>query len=138
MGAAWQDSTIDPARQESARIDGERGQLLSTTAETKAKIGEAQLQIVKIDQDFRTEVVKELNESQGKEAELAEHAVAAKDQLDRIELRSPTAGVVNQLNAHTIGGVIKAGSAIFSSVFMLMWWFGKFLTKISMQHQDQY
>jgi HlyD family secretion protein len=103
-------------QRESARIDGERGQGTSAIAETKAKIGEAQLQIVKIDQDFRTDVVKELNEAQGKEAELAEHAVQAKDLLDRIELRSPTAGVVNQLTVHTIGGVIRAGDTIMEVV----------------------
>ncbi len=57
-------------QRESARIEGERGQLISTIAETKAKIGEAQLQIVRLDQDVRTEVVKELGEAQGKEAEL--------------------------------------------------------------------
>jgi len=38
-------------QRESARIEGERGQLTSAIAETKAKIGEAQLQIVRIDQD---------------------------------------------------------------------------------------
>jgi HlyD family secretion protein len=103
-------------QRESARIDGERGQMVSSIAETKAKIGETQLQVVKIDQDFRTEVAKELNEAQAKEAELAEHAVAAKDQLDRIELHSPTAGVVNQLNVHTIGGVIRAGDTIMEIV----------------------
>ena len=59
-------------QRESARIEGERGQLISTIAETKAKIGEAQLQIVRLDQDVRTEVVKELGEAQGKEAELSE------------------------------------------------------------------
>ncbi len=57
-------------QRESARIDGERGQLMSSIAETKSKIGEAQLQIVRLDQDFRTDVVKELGDSQGKEAEL--------------------------------------------------------------------
>jgi membrane fusion protein, type I secretion system len=103
-------------QRESARIDGERGQLQSTIAETKAKIGEAQLQIVKLDQDFRTEVVKELTESQGKEAELAEHKVAAKDLLDRIELRAPTSGIVNQLAVHTIGGVIRSGDTIMEIV----------------------
>jgi HlyD family secretion protein len=103
-------------QRESARIDGERGQMTSAIAETKAKIGEAQLQIVKIDQDFRTDVVKELNDAQGKEAELTEHAVQAKDLLDRIELRSPTAGVVNQLTVHTIGGVIRAGDTIMEVV----------------------
>jgi HlyD family secretion protein len=103
-------------QRESARIEGERGQLESSIAETKSKIGEAQLQIVRMDQDFRTDVVKELGESQGKEAELSERGVAARDMLDRIEIRSPTSGLIHQLNAHTIGGVIKAGDTIMEIV----------------------
>jgi HlyD family secretion protein len=103
-------------QRESARIDGERGQLLSSIAETKAKIGEAQLQIVKLDQDFRSDVVKDFNEAQAKEAELVEHGVQAKDTLDRIEIRAPTAGVVNQLALHTIGGVIRAGDTVMEIV----------------------
>jgi HlyD family secretion protein len=103
-------------QREKARIEGERGQLISAIAETKSKIGEAQLQIVRIDQDFRTDVVKELGETQGKEAELAERGVAARDQLDRIELRAPTSGLIHQLSAHTIGGVIRAGDAIMELV----------------------
>jgi HlyD family secretion protein len=103
-------------QRESARIEGERGQLMSAIAETKAKIGEAQLQIVRLDQDFRTDVVKELGESQGKEAELIERGVAARDLLDRIEIRSPTSGVIHQLSAHTVGGVIRAGDAIMEVV----------------------
>ena len=103
-------------QRESARIEGERGQLMSAIAETKSKIGEAQLQIVRLDQDFRTDVVKELGENQGKEAELVERGVAARDLLDRIELRSPTSGVIHQLTAHTIGGVIRAGDPIMEVV----------------------
>jgi HlyD family secretion protein len=103
-------------QRETARIEGERGQLISAMAETKAKIGEAQLQIVKLDQDFRTDVVKELGETQGKEAELEQRGVAARDIIDRIELRSPTSGIINQLSAHTIGGVIRAGDAIMEIV----------------------
>ncbi|HEY5129155.1 MAG TPA: HlyD family type I secretion periplasmic adaptor subunit [Bradyrhizobium sp.] len=103
-------------QREAARIEGERGQLMSAIAETKSKIGEAQLQIVRLDQDFRTDVVKELGETQGKEAELVERGVAARDLLDRIEIRAPTSGVIHQLSAHTIGGVIRAGDAIMEVV----------------------
>jgi HlyD family secretion protein len=103
-------------QRESARIEGERGQLTSAIAETKSKIGEAQLQIVRLDQDFRTDVVKELGENQGKEAELVERGVAARDLLDRIEIRAPTSGVIHQLSAHTIGGVIRAGDTIMEVV----------------------
>jgi membrane fusion protein, type I secretion system len=103
-------------QREAAQIDGERGQLTSSIAETKSKIDASQLQIVRIDQDFRAEVVKDLNEAQAKEAELSEHSIAARDQLDRIEIRAPTSGVVNQLSLHTIGGVIKAGETVMEIV----------------------
>jgi HlyD family secretion protein len=103
-------------QREAARLDGERGQLLSSIAETKSKVGEAELQIVRIDQDFRTDVVKDLGEAQGKEAELVERGVAARDLLDRIEIRAPTSGVVHQLAAHTVGGVIRAGDSIMEIV----------------------
>lgn len=107
---------LNTLQREAARLDGERGQLVSSIAETKSKIGEAQLQIVRIDQDFRTEVVKDLGEAQGKEAELVERGISARDLLDRIELRAPTSGVVHQLTAHTVGGVIKAGDPIMEIV----------------------
>ena len=103
-------------QRESARIEGERGQLTSAIAETKSKIGEAQLQIVRLDQDFRTDVVKELGENQAKEAELVERGVAARDQLERIEIRAPNPGVIHQLSAHTIGGVVRAGDTIMEVV----------------------
>jgi len=103
-------------QRESARIEGERGQLTSAIAETKSKIGEAQLQIVRLDQDFRTDVVKELGENQGKEADLVERGVAARDQLERIEIHAPNSGVIHQLSAHTIGGVIRAGDTIMEVV----------------------
>ena len=103
-------------QRESARLEGERAQLTATIAETRAKIGQARLQIVQIDQNFRSEVMKDLRESQDKEAELMERNVAAKDQLNRIDMRSPTSGIVHQLTVHTIGGVVRPGDVIMEIV----------------------
>jgi HlyD family secretion protein len=103
-------------QREAARIDGERGQLVSTIAETRSKITEAELQIVRIDEDLRTEVGKDLRESENKEAELAQRMVAAQDQLNRIDIRAPTSGVVHQLSVHTVGGVIGPGEVIMEVV----------------------
>ena len=69
-----------------------------------------------VHQDFRTDVVEELGETRGKEAEFVERGVSARDLLDRIELRAPTSGVVHQLGVHTIGGVIRAGDTIMEIV----------------------
>jgi HlyD family secretion protein len=103
-------------QRDSAQLDGERAQLTATIAETNAKIGQAQLQISQVDQDFRTEVMKDLRESQDKQAELMEKNVAAKDQLDRVDIRAPTSGVVHELAMHTIGGVVRPGDVIMDIV----------------------
>ena len=75
----------------------------------RAKISETELQIIQLDQDFRSEVLKDLREAQGNIAELIERMVAAEDQLKRIDIRSPRSGIVNSLTVHTLGGVIGNG-----------------------------
>ena len=102
-------SRLTSLQREAARLEGERQQLSSSVAETLAKISESELQLVRLDQDFHAEVMKDLREAQDKEAELSERAVAAQDQLNRIDLRAPTSGMVHQLSIHTVGGVVAAG-----------------------------
>ena len=99
-------------RRENARLDGERGQLVAAAAQAKGKIAEVELQIIQLDQDLRTDVIKDLREAQAKEAELLERKVAAEDQLKRVDIRAPQAGIVHQLSAHTIGGVIMQSEPI--------------------------
>lgn len=103
-------------QRDKAKLEGERGQHISAIAKAKVKIGETKLQIIQIDQDFRTEVLKELRETQGKIAELKERYVAAEDQLKRIDIRAPQSGIVYQLAVHTVGGVIGGGDAVMQIV----------------------
>jgi HlyD family secretion protein len=103
---------VTALERDAARLEGERGQLIAATAQSRGKISEIELQIIQIDQDLRSEVAKELREVQAKIAELVERKVAAEDQLKRIDIRSPQDGMVHQLNVHTIGGVITAGEAM--------------------------
>ena len=103
-------------QREAARLQGERDQLVYTIAETRSKISDTELQIIRIDQDVRAEVTKDLRESQDKETELAERSIAAQDLMNRIELRAPTSGIVHQLAVHTIGGVIAPGEVVMEIV----------------------
>jgi multidrug efflux pump subunit AcrA (membrane-fusion protein) len=64
-------------QRDAARIDGEKAQLVSSVAETRGKINEAELQLA-----------------------------AAKEQVNHIDLRAPVSGVVHQLSVHTVGGVV--------------------------------
>ncbi len=103
---------VTSLQREAARLEGERGQLIASVAETKGKISENQLQIIRVEQEFRTDVLKDLRESQGKEVELIERRVAAEDQLKRVELRAPQSGLVHQLAIHTVGGVVSPAEII--------------------------
>lgn len=99
-------------RRDQARIEGERGQLTADMARALIRIGETELQILQIDQVFYTDLLKVLQETRGKIAELRERVTAAEDQLKRIDIRAPQSGFVHQLAVHTVGGVIANGEVI--------------------------
>ena len=103
---------VTALERDAARLNGERGALVSSVAQTKGRITETELQILQIDQDLRTEVGRELAEIRGKLSELTERRVAAEDQLRRVDIRAPLDGRVHQLSIHTIGGVIGAGEQL--------------------------
>jgi HlyD family secretion protein len=105
-------SRVTALEREQARLEGERGQLVASIAQSKGKIAETKIQILQIDQDMRTEVGKDLADIRGKSAELIEKKVAAEDQLKRIDIRAPQNGMVHQLDVHTVGGVVSAGQQI--------------------------
>jgi HlyD family secretion protein len=109
-------SRLTILQRDKARLEGEQGQYISEIARARGKISETELQIIQVDQDFRTEVLKELRESQGKIAELRERLVAAEDQLKRVDIRATQTGTVLQLAVHTVGGVIANGETVMQIV----------------------
>jgi HlyD family secretion protein len=109
-------SRLNTLQRDKARLEGEQGQYVAEIARARGKISETELQILQLDQDFRTDVLKDLRETEGKIAELKERVVAAKDQLQRVDIRAPQAGFVNQLSVHTVGGVITNGETIMQIV----------------------
>jgi HlyD family secretion protein len=109
-------SRFNLLQRDQTRLEGERGQSIADIARARAKISETELQIIQVDQDFRTEVLKDLREVDGKIAELTDKMVAAEDQLKRVDIRAPRSGVVHALSVHTVGGVISNAETIMSIV----------------------
>ena len=99
-------------QRESARLKGAWAQLIASVAQARGKIAEIELQVIQLDQDLTTEVMKELREIRVKRAELNERRVMAEDQLRRIHVRSPQTGIVHQLSVHTVGGIITQGEQV--------------------------
>jgi HlyD family secretion protein len=94
---------------EAARLGGERGEAIAGQAQAAGRISEARLQILQIDSDLKTEVGAELREIDAQIGEFVERRVAAEDELRRIDMIAPQAGVVHQLSVHAAGAVISPG-----------------------------
>jgi HlyD family secretion protein len=109
-------SRLSALQRDAARLLGQRGQLTASIAQAKGRISETELKILQIDQDFRSNVAKELADVRAKYAETFEKQVAARDQTEKLEIRAPQAGVVHDLTIHTQGGVITPGETIMTIV----------------------
>lgn len=97
-------------------LKGERGQHIAEIARARTAIGEAQLQIIQVQNDFREEVATHLHEVQADLLDIQERYVAAADELQRLEIRAPQSGIVVGLDVHTLGGVISPGQPILDIV----------------------
>lgn len=107
---------VNAVERDLARLLGEQGALTASDAQTRGKITETELQILQVDQDMRSDVSKELQETQAKISELTEREVTALDQLKRIDLRASQDGIVHSLTIHTIGGVVNPAETIMEIV----------------------
>ncbi|WP_421725441.1 HlyD family type I secretion periplasmic adaptor subunit [Bauldia sp.] len=105
------DRTTD-ANRRAAQLDGQLGQLIAAHAQIGAEIAQAELQILQVDQDLRSEVSRELADAGSRINELTERKIAAEDQLRRENIRAPISGTIYQLAVHTVGGVIGPGEQI--------------------------
>ncbi len=94
------------------RLEGENGRLLAEIARAKVQIGETRLQLLDVDHAALQDVLTELREVESKIAEAQEKANAIRVRLDRVAIVAPSEGMVHNLTATTVGGVIHAGDVI--------------------------
>ncbi len=104
------------AERDVTRLKGEEGLLVSSIARAEGQISEIEVQILSLDQNMQSDSMKELREVDARLSELAERRTAAQDQLDRVEIRSPKTGRVNDMQIHTVGGVIGPGETLMMIV----------------------
>lgn len=117
----WEKNLVQLTRltalsREATRLNGELAQSHSATAQSRGKITEIEQQIIQIDQDLGSEVQRDLRETEAKIGEYIERKVAAEDQLNRVDIRAPQAGLVHQLAVHTVGGVVSPGEPVMMIV----------------------
>jgi HlyD family type I secretion membrane fusion protein len=111
-----QTARVTALRREAAEIEGRIGELEAGIAEARSQIAGFEIEGLRIAAEWREAAQQELRELQPREAELRERLRVSETRLGRLTLRAPMAGLVHDLKAFTVGGVIAPGAEIAAIV----------------------
>lgn len=95
-----------------AGLSGDLGELVGRIADARERVARAEHQIAQIRSAAVQEAVEQLRKAEADYDDVAEQIRAARDVVDRAEVRAPVRGIVVKLNYNTAGGVIGAGDVI--------------------------
>ena len=115
QGFVSRNHLLDQERQ-LAELRAKHSEDLASLAGVRARLAEFRLRASQRQAEYRREVESQLAEVR-KEAELlGEKLAAQRDTHARLAIRAPVAGIVVDLAAHTVGGVVKAGDRLMEIV----------------------
>jgi HlyD family secretion protein len=109
-------STIDDLAKEQAGHVGDLGRFDASTAQERAAIEERQFQIKQVQADFAAQALGSFKTAKLDAAEATDQLAIDQQKLGRLTIKAPQSGMVHELSAHTVGGVIEAGETIMEIV----------------------
>jgi HlyD family secretion protein len=96
-----------------------RGQQASMTAEMARAgegIGETRMQALSLMRQSQQDVATDLRDTESKLSEVLPKLVAAREQLQRAQIRAPATGRVVGLSIFTVGGVVAPGATLMNII----------------------
>lgn len=109
-------SRVMSLEREKGRLEGLIGRSIAETSKANNGISEARLQIDQIRKKFSEDVNNSLLEVRQKIADLRERTRVSSDILRRVEIKAPRAGVVQNVKATTVGGVVRPGEPLLELI----------------------
>jgi HlyD family type I secretion membrane fusion protein len=98
------------------RLLGDKSQIESNTARAQSRKSEIEVQIIGIDDAVRTEAQKELSQVEPRIAEIRQRITAIDARLNRLVIRSPISGFVNEVFVNTVGGIVTPAQKLITIV----------------------
>ena len=95
-----------------AALTGELGELTARIADARERMSRAEQQIAQLRSAALQKTIEELRAVETEVDDLHEQLRAARDVMERTEIRAPVRGIIVKLNQHTRGGVVGAGAVI--------------------------
>lgn len=99
-----------------AQLRGERAGLASESAKARTKQSEIRILELQADNEAQADAANSLRSLQSQLAEVQDKLAAAKQVLERTEIRAPVSGTIVGLRPTTVGGVIRAGEPLLDVV----------------------
>lgn len=100
-------SAVLTLERELANLDGRAGELTATVAQNEGRITEIDIEILRLGSDRREEAISRLRDLQYNQIELSERHRTLTQQLDRLDIRAPVAGIVYGLEIFAPRSVIR-------------------------------
>lgn len=101
-------------RRSKVRLQGERGAVSSEVARSLLSISELRLQELQLQDDTRRNALSELETVRQEKLRLIQLKVKAENRLQRLDIRTPQAGIVHNMQISTLDGVVKSGEILMS------------------------
>jgi len=99
-------------RRAEAGLTGEFASLQARAADARERVARAEQQIAQLRSAALQKSLEELRATETELDDVNEQLRAARDVMDRIEIRAPVAGIVVRLLHNTKGGVVAAGAVV--------------------------
>ncbi|MEP0520803.1 MAG: HlyD family type I secretion periplasmic adaptor subunit [Hyphomicrobiales bacterium] len=103
-------------KQKIAGLEGKAGEAIAARARIENAIAETKIQRIQETNEFRKEVSAALAQADLEIQTLSQQLVVTRTMLARTSVRAPVSGIVHELEAHTIGGVLQAGATVLQLV----------------------
>lgn len=110
------DSQVLTLQGSQADILGQISEHLSELARIQNSIRDTEMEMLQSSRQFKEQAVTQLREVTTTVEELVQQISSTQKQLDRIEIRSPVAGIVHELQFVTLGGVVPPGATILQII----------------------
>lgn len=109
-------SRVTSVERDTVRLEGQIGEVKAAIARAGASIGELKFRVMGMDSDRRTVAQRELRAVDTQLAELRERHAASGARVERVIIRAPVSGIVNDLSVSTLGGVISPAERLITIV----------------------
>jgi HlyD family secretion protein len=116
QGGSVEKTRLDEILRDMTRMRGEMGQIDANLARNETRQREITLERNRLSAKAEAEAHRELRVLEPQITDLRQQLAAYRERRDRMELRAPVSGVVNEVNVATLGEVVPPGKTLVSIV----------------------